>query len=66
MKAKRESKWGINLESVRCPACEEQMPVLRVPDSLHQLMWGGWTCPKCDCRMDKWGKALTKTGSKKE
>jgi ssDNA-binding Zn-finger/Zn-ribbon topoisomerase 1 len=52
-----EGKWGINLDAVDCPDCKERMPnKVRVPDNLHQLMWGGWTCPKCGCRMDKWGK----------
>lgn len=50
--------WGINLEKVRCPKCHEQMPSLRIPDGLHQLMWGGWTCPQCGLKMDKWGKPL--------
>jgi|GEM_PF-991930 len=54
-----ENKAGLNLEGVRCPECDELMPALRVPESLHQLMWGGWACPKCGCRMDKWGKALS-------
>jgi predicted RNA-binding Zn-ribbon protein involved in translation (DUF1610 family) len=46
----------INLESVDCPKCGQRMPTLRVPESLHELMWGGWTCPNCGCEMDKWGK----------
>ncbi len=50
------SKRGINLEAVQCPACGERMPAIRLPKDLHQMMWGGWTCPKCECRMDKWGK----------
>jgi DNA-directed RNA polymerase subunit RPC12/RpoP len=48
----------INLEEVHCPKCGTRMPALRVPEGLHQLMWGGWTCPQCGCRMDKWGKAI--------
>jgi len=52
-------KWGINLETVYCPDCKQQMPMLRIPDSVHQLMWGGWTCPNCGCRMDKWGAPLS-------
>jgi hypothetical protein len=55
-----ESEWGINLETVYCPKCNERMPVVRVPENLHQLMWGGWTCPLCGCQMDKWGNALEK------
>jgi hypothetical protein len=61
-----KSKWGINLKSVCCPTCREQMPMIRVPGSLHELMWGGWTCPKCGGRMDKWGKAHTKDRGTKE
>jgi hypothetical protein len=49
--------WGINLESVQCPACSKSMPPIRVPKDWHELMWGGWTCPACGCQMDKWGKA---------
>jgi hypothetical protein len=48
----------MNLGEVHCPRCGEQMPAVRIPDGLQQLLWGGWTCPKCGCRMDKWGKAL--------
>jgi predicted RNA-binding Zn-ribbon protein involved in translation (DUF1610 family) len=51
-------QWGINLDSVRCPKCGQQMPGIRVPENLHQLLWGGWSCPQCGCRMDKWGKAI--------
>lgn len=49
---------GINLEEVHCPQCNERMPPLRIPEGLHQILWGGWICPKCACRMDKWGKAV--------
>ena len=59
MKLLEDSRWGINLEAVHCPRCGERMPALRVPDSVRQLLWGGWTCPACGCRMDKWGQPLT-------
>lgn len=49
--------WGIHFERVDCPACGEAMPPIRIPKGWHELMWGGWTCPSCGCRMDKWGKA---------
>ena len=49
---------GINLDAVDCPRCGQRMPTLRMPSGLHQLMWGGWTCPNCGCEMDKWGKAV--------
>lgn len=49
---------GINLSAAKCPSCGEQMSLLRKPDSMSQLLWGGWTCPNCGCKMDKWGKAI--------
>ena len=49
--------WGINFEKVQCPSCSEDMPPIRIPKGWHELMWGGWTCPNCACRLDKWGKA---------
>lgn len=49
---------GINLEAVHCPQCGERMPAIRVPESMFQLLWGGWSCPACGCKMDKWGKAI--------
>ncbi len=54
----QQGKWGINLEAVLCPQCRQRMPAFRVPESLHQLLWGGWKCPHCGCRMDKWGKEI--------
>jgi hypothetical protein len=27
-----------------CPLCGAALPAVRVPTSLRQLMWGGWTC----------------------
>jgi hypothetical protein len=50
------SKWGINLDQVNCPRCGIKQPRRRTPRSLHEAMWGGWTCPQCGTKMDKWGK----------
>jgi rubredoxin len=58
MKTTKETKFGLNIETVNCPECSAKMPKIRVPENLHQLMWGGWTCPECGCKMDKWGKPL--------
>ena len=49
------NRWGINPESVNCPACGSPVPDVRRPKSLSQALWGGWTCEKCSCEMDKWG-----------
>jgi len=54
-----KSKWGINLSEVSCPSCGEPQPRIRQPTSRRQRLWGGSTCPKCACEMDKWGKRIT-------
>jgi hypothetical protein len=23
---------------------------------LEEMMWGGWTCPNCGCKVDRYGK----------
>jgi len=49
------SQWGINLEPVKWPACGSPIPRVRQPKSWRQALWGGWTCAKCGCEIDKWG-----------
>ena len=51
--------WGVNLTPVNCPACGSLMPKVRRPESLKQALWGGGTCAKCGCEMDKWGRLIT-------
>jgi hypothetical protein len=53
-----KNRWGINSEPVNCPACGSLMPQVRQPKSLEQRLWGGGTCGKCGCEMDKWGRRL--------
>lgn len=55
---RREGRWGINLEKVRCPRCGNKSPNFRLPESLHQTLWGGWHCTKCGCEVNKWGKEI--------
>ena len=52
---------GINPESVNCPACSSPVPQVRRPKSLSQALWGGCTCAKWGCEMDKWGRLITRT-----
>ncbi|GMM87027.1 hypothetical protein MTsN2n4_42570 [Pseudoalteromonas sp. MTN2-4] len=59
MQGNESSNMEINLSKVNCPKCSAKMPALRIPKSVQQLMWGGWTCPKCNCNMDKFGKELS-------
>ncbi len=54
-----KNRWGINLRPVNCPACGFPMPQVRQPNSLRQGLWGGGTCGKCGCEMDKWGRRIT-------
>lgn len=54
----KPSKWGINLNATNCPKCGQRMPAIRLPKNLEQMMWGGWTCPKCGCQVDRWGNAV--------
>jgi hypothetical protein len=54
------NQWGVNFQQVNCPFCHAPVPRVRKPRSRRQLFWGGGTCEKCGCEMDKWGKPLTR------
>ena len=58
--AEKREKWGISFEVPNCPKCREKQPIIRIPTSLKQLMWGGHTCNNCGCEMDKYGKEIDK------
>ena len=53
------NRWGINLRRVTCSRCSTTTPTVRLPRSLSQALWGGWTCSSCGCGMDKWGRQVT-------
>ena len=53
-----ENRWGINLGPVACPKCGQPRPMLRLPRSIRQAVWGGHTCPSCGCEVDKWGREV--------
>jgi hypothetical protein len=55
---RRQGNWGINLTPVHCPQCHELVPAVRVPANRRQALWGGATCVKCGCEMDKWGNIV--------
>lgn len=54
----RKGRWGFNLDPVSCPQCGQLQPSSRLPTSLRQGLWGGWTCRACGTEMDKWGRAM--------
>jgi ssDNA-binding Zn-finger/Zn-ribbon topoisomerase 1 len=58
-KNKDNSKWGINLKRVYCPVCQTKQPIMRMPNSREEALWGGTTCPKCHTKLDKYGNIIT-------
>jgi hypothetical protein len=54
----RTGRIGINTRTVFCPRCQTKAPLVRVPKNTRQLMWGGWTCQKCECEFDKYGNEV--------
>jgi len=56
--SRRKGRWGINLRPVDCPQCGRAQPTTRLPTSLRQALWGGWSCRACGTEMDKWGRSI--------
>jgi hypothetical protein len=42
----------------KCPECGEPIPKVRTPATGRQLLWGGWTCPRCGCEVDRRGRKI--------
>ena len=55
MSNKSKGNWGINLGTVNCPKCKEEQPQIRMPKSIKEALWGGYSCNNCGCKMDKYG-----------
>jgi DNA-directed RNA polymerase subunit RPC12/RpoP len=52
-----KGRWGLGaFRGTDCPRCGEKLPMMRKPASSGEAMWGGWTCPKCGCKVDKYGQ----------
>ena len=41
-----------------CPKCKQLLPRFRKPDSVKQMIKGGWTCPTCETEIDRRGQPL--------
>ena len=41
-----------------CPDCSERLPHLQFRKSRRARLWGGWTCSRCGCEIDKSGKKV--------
>lgn len=57
---RRRGKMGINVQAlvnpINCPKCGQVLPRFRTPKGFSEMLWGGWTCPNCGTKFDKWGK----------
>lgn len=42
----------------KCAECGEPMPLVRRPANRRQMLWGGWTCAKCGCELDRSGRKV--------
>lgn len=52
----KRNRYGINVKLMAdCPNCGTKLPAVRIPKTLKQALWGGWTCPTCGTESDKWG-----------
>jgi hypothetical protein len=49
---------GLLLPARKCPECGNPLPRIRKPANARQAKWGGWTCSKCGCEVDRRGKKL--------
>ena len=50
--------FGIHLKTVVCPQCKSEQPQIRKPKGWREILFGGYTCEKCSCKMDKSGKEI--------
>ena len=41
-----------------CPRCERPLPAVRKPQNRQQMLWGGWTCGRCGCELDRRGRVI--------
>ncbi len=58
--SKAKGRWGLGpLGGVNCPRCGTRLPAVRKPSSTEEMLWGGWTCPSCGCKVDKYGREIT-------
>lgn len=48
--------FGVNLKTVHCPKCKTEQPKNRTPKGWKEILWGGFTCSNCGCKMDKYGE----------
>ncbi|WP_189586510.1 hypothetical protein [Litorimonas cladophorae] len=60
MKDRSKSAIALNMNAVNCPRCNLRQPKLRMPRTLRQFFFGGWTCERCHTDMDSFGRPVFK------
>jgi hypothetical protein len=55
---RQRGRWGICLSKPKCLKCGEPAPLVRMPASWDQTLWGGWTCSQCGFELDKFGNPV--------
>jgi hypothetical protein len=56
---KHQTGFGLPTKATtHCPHCGTGLPQVRIPTSLRQAMWGGYTCGTCRIELDKWGRPI--------
>ncbi len=53
---KSKGRFGIGALRANCPRCGTKLPMIRKPASKEETLWGGWTCPNCGCKVDRYGR----------
>jgi hypothetical protein len=54
--SRARGRWGVGPLAATCPRCGTSLPAIRKPTSINEGLWGGWTCPNCGCKVDKYGR----------
>jgi hypothetical protein len=49
---------GLLMPRRKCPDCGEPFPMFRKPANSRQALWGGATCAKCGCEVDRRGRKI--------
>ena len=58
LSTKFKTKLGVNTSKLTCPECGLAAPATRAPRNRREMLWGGFTCEKCETEVDKWGRKI--------
>jgi len=59
-------RFFLNFKKTKCSQCGYIQEYFRIPKNWRQLLWGGYTCPKCNSELDKFGAVIKEKKLKKE